>query len=254
MLQDPGNQVRIQETAALVPADAQSLADIGCGNGVFGKYLLALRPGIRLMSVDRSEKALSYVDTDKALGDVTGIPLPDRSYDCVSCLQVLEHVPVANYGKALSELARVSSKYIIISVPYRERLEDNTTKCPQCATIFNIDLHLRTYDDDAVSKLLEKQNFVCVSTKNVVQSTQLRGLKYIQRVKQVIRKNQAIFNSPICPVCGYENQAFHLATASENKAATVSLAKGNAAKEMIKRIWPKKKVDGYWMIALYKKR
>lgn len=254
MLEDYGNTIRIQATEAILPQEVQSLADIGCGNGVFGKYLLSKRPHLKIMGVERSEKALTYVTTEKIIGDITDIPLPDHSYNCVTCLQVMEHIPVNHYGKALSELTRVSGRYVIISVPYREKLEGNTTKCPQCRTVFNVDLHLRTYDDDTMNGLLKPYGFECVATKNVVQSTELRGLKYIQGIKQVIRKNPVIFNSPICPICGYENANFHLGATSENNAANPPAPpQGNAVKNLIKQIWPKKKVDGYWIIALYKK-
>ena len=254
MLEDYANTIRIQTTEAILPQDVQSLADIGCGNGVFGKYLQSKRPHLKIMGVERSDKALTYVTTEKMVGDITDIPLPDSSYDCVTCLQVMEHIPVNHYGRALSELTRVSGKYVVISVPYREKLEGNTTKCPQCKTVFNVDLHLRTYDDDTMNALLKTYGFECIATKNVVQSTELRGLKYIQGVKQIIRKKPVIFNSPICPICGYENADFQLgATSEHNTVISPPSPPGNAVKNLIKQIWPKKKVDGYWIIALYKK-
>ena len=253
MLEDYGNSIRIKTTEEIIPSDVNTLADIGCGNGVFGKYLVAKRPQLRIMGIDRSEKALSYVTTEKKIGDVTDIPLQDRSFDCVTCLQVLEHIPVNHYNKALSELTRVSSKFVVISVPYREKLEGNATTCPQCRATFNVDLHLRSYDDNTMNGLLKPYGFECVATRNVVKSTQLRGLKYIQGLKQVIRKKPIIFNSPICPICGLENSEFHLGSGSENGTAPPALPSKNPLKNLIKRLWPKKKVDGYWIIALYKK-
>ncbi len=41
---DDNNISRIKETAALIPASVTSLADIGCGNGVFVNYLHAQHP------------------------------------------------------------------------------------------------------------------------------------------------------------------------------------------------------------------
>ena len=252
-MEDFGNRIRIQTTGEIIPGDVRTLADIGCGNGVFGKYLLSQRSQLRIMGVDRSEKALSYVTTEKKIGDVTEIPLPDRSFDCVTCLQVLEHIPVNHYDKALSELTRVSGKYVVISVPYREKLEGNTTQCPHCKTVFNVDLHLRSYDDATINRLLDPYGFRCVTTRNVVTSTELRGLKYIQAIKRGMRKKPIIFNSPICPICGYENGDFHLGSGSENNTAAPALPSKNPIKNLIKSAWPKKKINGYWIIALYQK-
>jgi hypothetical protein len=43
------------------------------------------------------------------------IPFPNRSYDCVLCLDVLEHIE--NIHEVFDELCRVSSKYVIVSLP-----------------------------------------------------------------------------------------------------------------------------------------
>ena len=43
------------------------------------------------------------------------IPFPDNSFDCVVCLDVLEHLE--NLHKTFDELIRVSKKYVILSLP-----------------------------------------------------------------------------------------------------------------------------------------
>ena len=43
------------------------------------------------------------------------IPFPDHKFDCVLCLDVLEHLE--NIHQVFDELCRVSSKYVIISLP-----------------------------------------------------------------------------------------------------------------------------------------
>jgi ubiquinone/menaquinone biosynthesis C-methylase UbiE len=162
MLADGANAIRMEKTMQLIPAEVKSLADIGCGNGLFGNMVQQQRRPIGIMAIDRSEQALRYVQTEKKVGDVLDIPLADRSYDCVTCLQVLEHIPVNTYKKALSELARVSAKYIIVSVPFNEDREKNFTQCPQCKTIFNSDLHLRSYTEKNIDELFTEWNFSCV--------------------------------------------------------------------------------------------
>lgn len=258
MLTDVGNQTRIQETARIIPDDVVTLADIGCGNGIFENYLISNRPNLKIIGIDRSEAALKYVKTDKKLGDILNIPLEDKRYDCVSCLEVLEHIPVSVYDKALSELARVSSKYIIISVPYNEDLLSNSTQCPGCKAIFNYDLHLRSYSDDVLKTLFEPYGFKLVEGCTLIKSKVLWGLDTIKSIVGIRPIHKKTFYSPICPICGYENVHFsptqnvHNAPGTGSGNSSANSIKG-IAKSIIKGVWPKKEFPGYWVIALYKK-
>src|SRR5882762_8600681 len=103
MVQDAANQERIRFTSDFIPRDVKSLADIGCGNGVFVNQLKVTKPALELMAIDRSLAALKYVKTEKKQGDISDIPLRDRSVDCATCLEVIEHLPVAVYENALNE-------------------------------------------------------------------------------------------------------------------------------------------------------
>ncbi|HJV92561.1 MAG TPA: class I SAM-dependent methyltransferase [Azonexus sp.] len=51
------------------------------------------------------------------VGDVTQMPCESRSYDCVLAAEVLEHIPFGEFGKALSELRRVSRGHVVITLP-----------------------------------------------------------------------------------------------------------------------------------------
>jgi len=51
------------------------------------------------------------------IGDVRNLPFEDNLYDCVCSFQVLEHLPFEDFEKSISELKRVSSKNIFISLP-----------------------------------------------------------------------------------------------------------------------------------------
>jgi ubiquinone/menaquinone biosynthesis C-methylase UbiE len=253
MLADGANAIRMEKTMQLIPAEVKSLADIGCGNGLFGNMVQQQKRQIGIMAIDRSEQALRYVQTEKKVGDVLDIPLADRSYDCVTCLQVLEHIPVNTYKKALSELARVSAKYIIVSVPFNEDREKNFTQCPQCKTIFNSDLHLRSYTEKNIDELFTEWNFSCVQQQNLIQSEKLLGIETYHKLKSSFKKKESVFNSPICPLCGYENTGFNILPEGGNTQPLATATKQGGIKGVIKRIWPKAKVPGYWVVALYKR-
>ena len=251
-LADTHNSRRIEFTASIVPDDCRSLADIGCGNGIFLKHLRLTRPEMELVGIDRSEEALKYVSVPKRVGDVTKIPLEAESYDCVVCSQVLEHIPIPNYDKALSEISRVAKKYLIVSVPYMEKLEFGATTCPYCRSTFNRDLHVRSYSQLTLERLFDTYGFRHKTSENLVKSIEFRGLNWWNRIRN--RNLKKVFESPICAICGFVNEDFSLdGTKQSPKQPPAMNGVIFMLKKIMKAIWPKRMIDGYWIVCLYER-
>ncbi|HUR10517.1 MAG TPA: class I SAM-dependent methyltransferase [Flavitalea sp.] len=251
MLQDPANRTRINFTAKYVPTEVKSLADIGCGNGVFVNHMKKERPGLDIMAIDRSATALKYVETNKKEGSIFDIPLEAATYDCVCCLEVIEHLPVPVFKHSLKELARISGKYIIISVPFEEDLELNHNQCPACKTIFNQDLHMRSFSKQQMETLMEEFGFRCVKTDTLGEMVAFKGHYQFRKIFYSEQFRQ--WRSPICPLCGYETMR------EKSKASNGHSHPVKPGRSMIsyftalpKLIWPKSKKD-YWIIGLYTK-
>lgn len=100
--------------------EASSLADIGCGLGHWSRLLYPyLRPPARLAAVDREPHWVAaaprqfreaFPDVPPGLfsfheGDATRLPLPDDSFDVVTCQTVLMHL--AQPVDALREMLRI---------------------------------------------------------------------------------------------------------------------------------------------------
>ena len=51
---------------------------------------------------------------------VTALDFPDRHFDVVCCLEVLEHLAETDLDKAIAELRRVCGSTLLVSVPFRE--------------------------------------------------------------------------------------------------------------------------------------
>lgn len=254
MLQDEANTERIQKTAALIPGDVKTLVDVGCGNGVFVNYLKDYKPNIDILAVDRSKTALKYVKTKKTEGDLANLQFADRSFDCVTCLEVIEHLPVSVYESALQNLARIADKYLIVSVPYKENLEERYNKCPGCKTIFNYDLHLRSFSDNYFEHLFDDYGFKCVSTQKLGASEHFRGHYFFRKI--FYKEQFNVWQSPICPMCGYHEQSdkTHIGTNS-----TVPVSQPSRQRKLIryftglpKLFWPKE-IRHYWILGLYKR-
>ena len=106
---------KLQILKTWIPSGVTGIIDVGCGNGIICN---ALADSYEVLGVDISETALTYVKTPKLLASATDIPLPDHSYDLVLSSEMLEHLTDPELALAISELKRLSKRYIIVSVWY----------------------------------------------------------------------------------------------------------------------------------------
>ena len=82
-----------RDVQALVPLAARSLLDVGCGTGMFGRDLLAARPGIEVWGID-PEPSVNETATTNLSHFVNGFfpaDLPNRRFDCLTFNDALEH-------------------------------------------------------------------------------------------------------------------------------------------------------------------
>lgn len=252
-LSDSFNTIRVKETAAFIPSDVKTLLDVGCGNGIFTNYLADLRKDINVVGFDRSAEALKYIKTEKMQGDITSISADDNSFDCITCLEVIEHLPIPTYNNALNELARVSKKYVIVSVPYKEKRKFGLTECPHCKTIFNREMHLNWFDDQKMVNLFNDYNLTFVKSFTTVNTRLPLGYDLLEKYR-LYKHNIQEFTSPICPVCGYEKINFQTTAATRLQNPEPRISTRQKFKNAIKKVWPRgKERPGFWIIALYQK-
>lgn len=133
-----------------VPADARSVLDVGCGNG---NLLNALERVPVRAGTDRAIRGLRHVRAPAVLASAHRLPFADASFDAVVCAEVLEHLDDAILESTVNELQRVARRWIVVSVPNRERREKNAVRCPRCAHVFNAYGHLRSFDEARVRSL-----------------------------------------------------------------------------------------------------
>lgn len=95
--------------------------EVGCGEGIVLEYLSGrTRTGwFAGVEVDRDALARARQRCPGATllrGDAYHLPFADATFDLVLCLEVLEHL--AEPGRALRELRRVSRAACLVSVPH----------------------------------------------------------------------------------------------------------------------------------------
>jgi SAM-dependent methyltransferase len=103
-------------------AGANSMLDVGCGEGIL-TLRFAQRPGVRkVVGVDVEDPRLraewatrGWHNLEYRAADACSLPFDDCTFDVVAAIEVLEHL--ADPEQALAEMARVSSQYLLASVP-----------------------------------------------------------------------------------------------------------------------------------------
>ena len=106
--------------AMLAGLEPLRILEVGVGEGQVMSRLSERFEDVPILGVDLPDAALADDWRERRLtclfGDATALPFPDRSFDLVLAIEVLEHVP--SPARALSELARVCSGTFIASVPF----------------------------------------------------------------------------------------------------------------------------------------
>lgn len=102
----------------------ESMLDVGSGRGVFLIPFMKEFPWVRVTALDLLDKRVAFLNelADGGFGqlraergDVCGQPFPDGSFDVVSLLEVLEHIP--DVEKAAASAVRMARKYVVVTVP-----------------------------------------------------------------------------------------------------------------------------------------
>ena len=149
----------------------QNLLDIGSGRGVFLWPLLDAFPFLPVTCIDRLDYRVADIQAvhDGGItqltarqGDVTALPFADHSFDVVTMLEVLEHIPATT--KALQEVCRIARRFLLLSVPSKE---DNNPE------------HIHLFTQASLRHLLKEQGITRISVEYV-----LNHMLIVARIEQ----------------------------------------------------------------------
>lgn len=108
----------------------ETLLDVGSGRGVFLLPFMEEFPQVQVTSLDLLDKRVTFLNELSAGGysqltaynkNICEQPFPENSFDVVTLLEVLEHIP--EVGKAVAAAVKMARKYVVVSVPSKE--DDN---------------------------------------------------------------------------------------------------------------------------------
>ena len=141
---------RFEDTSKHVCLDAESLLDVGCFCGHWLNFICRRHTLKKHLGIDVAESRINYTrqlfpELDVKICSAEELDLPEKSFDVVTCLEVLEHIP--DWLKVFHSLFRFAAKQVLITVPYREKIL--YTICLHCAKPTPVYGHLRSYSEDS---------------------------------------------------------------------------------------------------------
>ncbi|MBE6957633.1 MAG: class I SAM-dependent methyltransferase [Ruminococcaceae bacterium] len=146
---------RVRQVLGFLHAIAfESLLDVGSGRGVFLLPFMEEFPQVQVTSLDLLEKRVTFLRELSAGGysrltahqaNLCDQPFPENSFDVVTLLEVLEHIP--QVGKAISAAVTMARHYVVVSVPSQK--DDN----PEHIHLLTKDILTALFRDAGCTKL-----------------------------------------------------------------------------------------------------
>lgn len=90
--------------------------DVGCGRIGMAAFL----NGVKVVGVDVEPPLESVENFTFQHGTITDLDFADESFPVVSCIDVLEHLPLEARDRGIDELVRVASRAVLVACPHGE--------------------------------------------------------------------------------------------------------------------------------------
>jgi SAM-dependent methyltransferase len=107
----------------IMKLNPKSCLECGIGTGLFKSLMQHFGYSIQTADID-PDLAPDFV------ASVTELPMNDNSFECVCAFQVLEHLPYEKSLQAFAEMLRVSSKYVLLSLPDAKKMWTHSFNLP----------------------------------------------------------------------------------------------------------------------------
>lgn len=149
--------------------------DIGCGRGDFTIELAKRYPQFEeIVGIDFLREAIGIARKNAKQFDkvsfkrenLLNIPFKDKNFDLTICINLLHHVHIDDFNKAIEELTRITDKYLILEIRNKKNIFNfwyDTIVLPY----FYRDIPIFTNSISEISNILKKHNFMLQTSRGV---------------------------------------------------------------------------------------
>jgi len=109
------NKPSLQFILDKIDPNAQSLIDVGSGNGFLLRQIHERHPKLSLTGFDIKDKDETGGIYSYVKGNIEKMPFPDKSFDVVTCSHTVEHL--IKLEQCISELVRIARRQVFIVTP-----------------------------------------------------------------------------------------------------------------------------------------
>lgn len=187
---------RISGTVSKVPAEVQSILELGCGNG---EVTNLLSDKFNIVGIDISMDRLRHVNAKKVKASIAQVPFKNSLFDLILCVSVLEHLSDDIFRAAIKEITRLSRKYILITIPDDENMNLKLVRCPECNAVFHTHGHFQSFSGERVKKLFPNFKLISLSTVAKVKARVYSPL--LLKLRQYIFNCWFYSEELLCPIC-----------------------------------------------------
>lgn len=138
-----------------IPKDCKSVLDVGTGPGALINTLALSERFDKVNGIDVRKYSKFVGLSDKftlEIMDATNMKFEDSQFDCVICMEVIEHLPDGMMEAAIAELRRVTRKRLIMSVPFKE---------PEPLPHY----HLQRFDEERIQRVFPRAEYELVGVE-----------------------------------------------------------------------------------------
>lgn len=189
---------RISKILVAIPQDVKTVLDVGTGAGAIFRKLKD-RKGLDCFGIDISFELVNRLNDNIVVADASNIPFKDAEFDMVLAGDFIEHIEEGHFAKSVSEMIRVSKKYILINSPYKDVVNWPVSLCGKCGMEFNIYGHVRTVNIALIKKIFPKKEFDFIRVEVFGRKRDMRpsNLVYIARRWGKVYSREGV----VCPHC-----------------------------------------------------
>jgi hypothetical protein len=136
---------------ALLSDHRGSALDVGARDGWFS--CLLAKSFDKVTALDLKKPFVDNPKVECVEGNIIDLKFSDGEYDLVFCSEVLEHIQPKYLKSACFELQRVSRRYIVIGVPFKQDIRIGRTKCYTCGKRNPPWGHVNSFDESRLVHL-----------------------------------------------------------------------------------------------------